>query len=155
MSNSQKYNVFTSHIIKYIYIYTHTHTHTHTSAQACTHTHTCACAHTHMISATCGVPMISEYLKVSSKERPSNTTLVLAVYCGWSANQLHIPTVHLVIFRPHIQLKHVANRLTNRNKELKPKLCQTAFLLVILPRTQRNAEHKSHNIMTVTKSSTI
>jgi hypothetical protein len=129
VSNSQKYNVFTSHIIKY----THTHTHTHKCPSMHTCTHTCACAHTHVVSATCGVPMISEYLTVSSKERPSYTTLVLAVYCGWSASQLHVPTVHLVIFRPHIRLKHVDNWPTNRNKELKPKLCQTAFLLVILP----------------------
>ena len=156
----QKYKVFTSDIIKkkkiYIYIYIYTHTHTHTHKCTSMHTQLCMCTHPHdlcYMCCTCDLWILISHNFI--KKRPSNTTLVLVVYCVWLVNQLHVLTVHVVIFRPHERLKHVANLPTNCNKELKPKLCQTAFLSIKLPQTQSDAEHKSHNLISVTKSSTI
>ena len=116
------------------------------------HKHLCMCTYPHGLC----YPMISEYqyLTFSSKERPSNTTLVLVVYCGRSANQ-HVLTVHVVTFRQRVWLKHVATLLTNCNTKLKAKLCHTAFLLIKLLQTQCEAEHKSHNLIFVTKTSTM
>jgi hypothetical protein len=81
--------------------------------------------------------------------------MVLVLYCRWSANQLRVLTVRVVIFRSRERFKHVANLPTDRNKKLKPKLCQAAFLLIKLPQTQRDAEHKIHSLISVTKSSMI